>query len=102
MVDYATRYKWVFLTTTKHLPLKEVESILQKFHHIPKHLNATVCTDQGGELGNSGKFRTLLKKYDYEFKPTGSNSSRQNGIEEKLNQDLKRSTIYYKQFLTLT
>ena len=34
----------------------------------------------------------MLKKYDYAFEPTGSNSSRQNGIAEKPNQDLKRIT----------
>ena len=90
IVDRETRYKRVFLTTTKHPPLQEVESILSKFHHTSKQTNATVRTDQGGELGKSTKFRMLLKKYDYAFEPTGSNSSRQNGIAEKPNQDLKR------------
>ena len=30
VVDRATRYKWVFLTTTRHPPLKELRTILEK------------------------------------------------------------------------
>lgn len=42
IVDRATRYKWVFLTTTKHPPLKEAERILQKFHSKLQQLHCTV------------------------------------------------------------
>ena len=48
IVDRATRYKWLFLTTTKHPPLDEVDSVLKKFCHITEPLNCTVRTDQGG------------------------------------------------------
>ena len=91
VVDRATRYKWVFLTTTKSPPLKEVDSILQKFKHSVVNLHTTVRTDQGGELGKSTKFRKLVAEHGWTYEPTGSNSSAQNGIAEKPNQDLKNS-----------
>jgi hypothetical protein len=89
IVDRATRYKWLFLTKTKHPPLDEVRSILSKYKDLGNKLNCTVRTDQGGELGKSHKFQALLKEYNYSYKPTGSNSSKQNGMAEKPNQDLK-------------
>ena len=92
IVDRATRYKWVFLTTTKHPPLKEAERILQKFHSKLQQLHCTVRTNQGGELGKSHKFQKLVDQYRYTFTPTGTDNSRQNGLAKKPNQDLKRIT----------
>ena len=57
IVDRATRYKWIFLTTTRHPPIKEINSILSKYTNITDKLNCTVRTDQGGELGKSNAFR---------------------------------------------
>jgi hypothetical protein len=51
-----------------------------------------VQTDQGGELGQSHAFQSLLQKYDYAYEPTGTNSSKQNRMAERPNQDLKRTT----------
>jgi dUTP pyrophosphatase len=92
IVDRATRYKWLFLTRTKHPPLDEIKTVLSKCAHLGNTLNCTVRTDQGGELGKSHKFQELVKEYKYTYEPTGSNSSKQNGMAEKPNQDLKRIT----------
>lgn len=92
IVDRATRYKWVFLTTTKHPPIAEIETVLKKFQPSVAALHTTVRTDQGGELGKSKAFQDLIKKYGYAYTPTGTNSSKQNGLAEKPNQDLKRMT----------
>jgi hypothetical protein len=92
IVDRATRYKWVFLTTTRNPPLKEITSVISKYKHLTKSLHCTVRTDQGGELGKSNAFRELIKDHGFTYKPTGSNSSKQNGMAEKPNQDLKRIT----------
>ena len=92
VVDRASRYKWVFLTKTKHPPLKEVETILKQYQSITDTLHCSIRTDQGGELGKSNAFRELVHKYGYAYEPTGTNSSKQNGMAEKPNQDLKRIT----------
>jgi dUTP pyrophosphatase len=92
IVDRATRYKWLFLTKTKHPPLDEVRTILGKYKRLGETLNCMVRTDQGGELGKSHKFRELIKEFNYTYEPTGSNSSKQNGMAEKPIQDLKRIT----------
>ena len=92
VVDRATRYKWIFLTTTRHPPLKEIKTILTKYQTITDKLHCTIRTDQGGELGKSTAFRELVKEHNYTYEPTGSNSSKQNGMAEKPNQDLKRIT----------
>ena len=91
IVDRATRYKWIFLTTTKTPPLKEVASILTKFKPTLVHLHCTVLSDQGGELGKSSQFRKLVEENGWTFEPTGSQSSAQKGLAEKPNQDLKNS-----------
>jgi len=65
IVDRATRYKWLLLTSTKHPPIQEVDSIIKKFHPSLHVLHITIRTDQGGELGKLHKFRDLLKKYEY-------------------------------------
>ena len=92
IVDRATRYKWVFNTTTKKPPLDEVKSVLQKFKPSLVNLHCTVRTDQGGELGKSNQFRKLVKEFGYIYEPTGSQASSQNGLAEKPNQDIKNMT----------
>ena len=92
IVDRATRYKWVFLTKTKHPPLKELKSVLEKHKHLTANLNCTIRTDQGGELGKSNAFKELVKDCGYTYEPTGTDSSKQNGMAERPNQDLKRIT----------
>ena len=92
IVDRATRYKWIFHTATKKPPLEQAESILRKFQPSLINLYCTVRTNQGGELGKSHKFRSLIKECGYTYEPTGSQSSPQNGIAEKPNQDIKNMT----------
>ena len=84
IVYHATRYKSLFLTPMKYPPLSEVEQILKKFQASLIGLKCTLRTNQGGELGKSNTFCELLKNH--------TNSSVQNGISEKPNQDLKRIT----------
>ena len=76
IVDRDTHYKRLFLTKTKHLPIDKVDQVLKKFYPSLIGLQCTVRIDQGGELGKSQQFRDLLKKYDYVYKPTGTNSSK--------------------------
>ena len=101
--DWVTRYKCLFLTSTKHPPIQEVYSIIKKFHPSLHGLHTAIHTDQCGELENLHKFRDLLKKYEYSYEPTGTNSSK-NGIAEKPNQDLKRiaRSLIYAASLLLT
>jgi dUTP pyrophosphatase len=86
IVDRATRYKWIFLTKTRHPPLKELCTVLQKHKMLTSTLNCTIRTDQGGELGKSHKFQQLVDECGYTYEPTGSNSSKQNGMAERPNQ----------------
>jgi hypothetical protein len=69
--------------------MHEIKTILKQFHQLSQRVHAAVCTDQGGELGRSHAFQSLLQKYDYAYEPTGTNSSKQNGMAERPNQDLK-------------
>ena len=77
IIDRATRYAWIFLTSSKNPPVKEAEAVLQKFGSKDKH--KIVCTDQGKELGLSVEFKKMLAKNDYVLKITGSDNSRENG-----------------------
>ena len=84
IIDRATRYMWVFVTKTKTPPLEAVEMILNKFKSTHKH--RTVRTDQGGELGKSSAFTTLIAKCGFSLEVTGADASAQNGIIENPNK----------------
>ena len=86
VIDRATRYIWVYLTKTKHPPIAQVNGLLQKFKGV--YSNAKVTTDQGKELGASKLFQQMIKENDYTLEVTGADSSAQNGLAEKPNQDI--------------
>ena len=86
IVDRATRYIWLFLTKSKHPPVDIARKVLKKFRSDHKH--RTVRTDQGGELGRSEEFRTMVDDEKFCLELTGSDASFQNGIAEAPNKAL--------------
>jgi hypothetical protein len=72
IVDAATRFIWVFLTTSKEPPLDIVNAFMQRFALWD---GGFVRTDQGGELACSSSFRnTMLRTFNYVMDPTGVDS----------------------------
>lgn len=92
IVDRPSRYKWLVLTKTKHPPLKELRKVLERHSILTKSLNCTIRANQGGELGKSHAFQELVEECGCTYETTGSSSSKQNGMTERPNQDLKRMT----------
>ena len=88
VIDRASRYIWIYLTKHKHPPIDQVNGLLSKFKNI--YPNAKVTTDQGKELGASKHFQKIVKDNGYTLEVTGADSSAQNGMAEKPNQDLAR------------
>ena len=87
IVDRATRYMWVYSSSTKQPPLEFCKNILHKSKASVKH--RTVCCNQG-ELATSKRFKEMLKEEGFNLEVTGSNSSKQNGIAERPHQTLAR------------
>ncbi len=83
IVNEATRYVWVFLTTSKDPPLDIVSKFL---HHHSHKTGGSIRTDQGGELAHSLEFQDLvLWKFHYTLEPTGADSPSQNGTVKVYN-----------------
>lgn len=83
MVNEATRYIWVFLTSSKTPPLDIVSAFLKQHGHPD---GGCVRTDQGGELARSLAFQDMLHRdHQYILEPTGSDSPSQNGAVEIYN-----------------
>ena len=64
----------------KGSPLDWLEHFLK--HHAPKSSGKYVYLDQGGELYNNPKVRALFRRFEYDVRPTGADSSNQNGPVE--------------------
>lgn len=90
MVDKETRYKWIFTTKTKDPPIQQVTTLLQLLKSKKDY--KYVMTDQGGELGRSGKFAQAVEKEGYILKLTSAEDSKTNGIVERPHQDLANMT----------
>ena len=86
IVDYHTRYLWVFLTKNKAPPLKVVTQFLSTYGL--KDGIRTIRTDQGGELARSNAFRKVLDTAGYSLEITGSDNSSQNSIAERPHRTL--------------
>ena len=84
VVDRVTRYTWIFLAKTKHPPIETVRQLLNKFKS--DNPNRTVRTDQGGELGHSSKFSTMVAECGFSLEETGPDASAQNGLAERPNR----------------
>jgi hypothetical protein len=94
IIDGTSRRLWVFLTQSKDPPLNIIRAFMTKFGIG----GGLVCTDQGGELAKSDKFRHMLQhECQYIVEPTGSNSPSQNGAAEINNDKLtvKARTLLY-------
>ena len=95
IVDAHTRYSWVFLSASKHPPLKIVTQFLQRYGLTEGTFRQVRC-DQGGELAKSSKFREVIQNEGYSIEPTGSDNSSQNGVAERPNRtygDMMRSML---------
>jgi hypothetical protein len=58
-------------------------------HHAPRGVqNKYVHMDQGGELFANPKIRSLFKEFGYDLRPTGADSSHQNGPAERAHQTI--------------
>jgi hypothetical protein len=84
IVDRATRFTWIFLTSSKNVPIEQAKSILHKFKSLQK--DRTVHVDQGRELGQSKEFSKMVSEEEYTLEVTGSDSSAQNAIVESPNK----------------
>jgi hypothetical protein len=86
IIDWATKCIWIFITKTKYPPVSQVEQFLKQFRGL--HHNDTFMTDLGRELAKSIAFRKGINETEYTLHKNGADSSAQNGIVEKPNQDL--------------
>ena len=66
---------------SKASPLKWLRNFLKA--HAPDCEGKYVVLDQGGELYNNPEVRDLFGEFDYEIRPTGADSSNQNGPVER-------------------
>ena len=86
IVDEASRFVWVFLTSTKEPPMDIVDAFLSRFGHTH---GGSIRTDQGGELARSLALSDLvLRTHNYVLEPTGADSPSQNGSVEIYNNKL--------------
>jgi hypothetical protein len=80
IIDEASRYAWVFLTTSKDPPIDIICAFLLLHGHPD---GGCIRTDQGGELASSIVFcDLLLQDFRYTLEPTGADSPSQNGAIE--------------------
>lgn len=88
IVDKATRYTWVILSSSKDPPVDAVRQVLKKFRS--KTPQRTVRLDQDRALGKSKEFLEMLQEKDVDFTPTftGTDSSAQNGLAERPHRTL--------------
>jgi hypothetical protein len=86
IINEASRFVWVFLMSTKELPLDIVDAFLSRFGHAH---GRSIRTDQGGELARSLALSDLvLRTHTYVLEPTGANSPSQNGSVKIYNNKL--------------
>jgi len=94
IVDEASRYIWVFLTSSKSPPINIINEFLTT-HGLAD--GGFIRTDQGGELAGSLAFLTACGNHHYKSEPTGSDTPSQNGSVEIYNDKFGarvRSLLY--------
>jgi dUTP pyrophosphatase len=84
VIDRKTRYTWIFLTKTKHPPIKIFEQFLKEHGH-PTAPHRTIRSDKGGELWGSQAFREVMLRHGYIMEPTAPQAPYQNGKAERPN-----------------
>ena len=83
IIDKASCYAWVFLTTSKDPSINIITKFFTQHGHVK---GGWVCTNQGGELARSAAFQDLmLHQFHYSVEPTGADSPSQNGTIEIYN-----------------
>jgi hypothetical protein len=96
VVNRATRYKWVFLSRNKSLPINTILNFLN-IHGTKEHMLKKICTDEGGELWGSHELQKAIRDAGYIMEPTAPNASFQNGVAERPNRtlaDMMRSMLH--------
>ena len=86
IVDYFTRYLWVFLSKNKMPLLKTVAQFLRTYGNTDNV--RIICTDQGGELAKSLAFRNTAQQAGYNIEITGADNSAQNAVVERPHRPL--------------
>ena len=86
IIDYYTRYLWIFLSKNKQPPIKVLHKFLRTYGQ--RQGIRTIRTDQGGELARSSAFQQAITEAGYSIEITGSDNSAQNGIAERPHQTL--------------
>jgi len=87
IVDYATRYKWVFLTKNK-TPQVETARAFLKTHGTTLPFQKYIHTDEGRELWGSHDFQKMAREAGFIMEPTAADAFFQNGIAECPNRTL--------------
>jgi hypothetical protein len=85
IIDWKSRYSWVFLTKTKTSPLSIVKQFLAE-HGNKSVTRCTIRTDQGEELWNSDDFCKQGSDSSFLLEPTVAGAPFQNSLAEWLNQ----------------
>ena len=86
IVDYYTRYTWVFLSRNKQPPIQTVQHFLESYR--TKGSIHIIRMDQGGELARSSAFAKAVQSAGYNLETTGADNSSQNSIAERPHQTL--------------
>ena len=86
IVDYFTRYLWVFLSKNKAPPIRTLTQFFRTYGN--NNGVRIVRTDQGGELSNSQLFRQTIQNAGYSVEITGADNSSQNAIAERPHRTL--------------
>ena len=79
--DHFTGYLVGDTRVNKGSPIKWLERLLDDY--APRISNKYVYMDQGGELFKNPEVRSLFTKRGYDVRPTGADSSHQNGPVER-------------------
>jgi hypothetical protein len=81
VVDHASGMYHGCTRVSKATPLQWLETFLK--HNSPHCPDKYVYMDQGGELYRNPEARALFKRFKYDLRPTGADSSNQNGPVER-------------------
>ena len=86
IIDFHTRYTWVFLSKNKVPPIRTISHFLRTYGNTDGV--RIIRTDQGGELARSATFKDTISKAGYTIEITGADNSSQNGIAERPHRTL--------------
>ena len=93
-MNRVTQYIWLFLTPLNIHHWTRSNRSLRKSIHPSLIYTALFVPTKSAILVRHIHFETFSRNMTYSYELTETNSSNQNGIAEKINQDLKRITQY--------